>query len=231
MALIRICDHFRDNPKRIDKLIAIKGLPEEWFFRETELGKELKKPWEADIEKNIPHDIRHLCEPMYLVFRYPPIDANKKEVIEKRQVLGFRIDYNSEPGRQMWEDVERYIEESVPRNERIPVPVVCSRDERSAFETFAPRRNSRGSLELTPADVPFLDLTKYIQVKAQDAPVVISKPSEFINNPSQATESMVSARPTQSSFKCEECDYTHHSPRGVRMHAVKRHPKKEKVPV
>jgi hypothetical protein len=223
--LIRIVDHFRDNPKRIDKLIAIKGLPNEWFFREGPEGLELKKPWEADIDKNIPHEIRHLCEPMYIIFRYSPLNNQAKEVIEKRQILGVKIDYNSEPGRQMWDDIERYVEETMPRSERIPVAVVCARDERSAFETHTPRRNARGSLELIPGPVPMVDLTKYVQMKTED--VVIPKALDVINNPDQATESMVSARPQQNSFKCDECDYIHHSPRGIRMHAVKRHPKQK----
>lgn len=227
--LLRIIDHFNNNPKRIDKLIAIKGLPEEWFFRETPEGRELKRPWQPDVDANIPHDIRNLCEPMYIVFRYPPIQAGAKEVIEKRQVIGFRIDYNTEPGRQMWDDVERYVEESMPRNERIPVPVVCAKDERSAFETYTPRRNPRGSLELVPSPVPFVDLTKYVPVKPEER---IRPASEVLKDTEpEQVEAMISTRAQTAVFKCDECDYEHHSPRGVRMHAVKRHPRKAKVTV
>lgn len=225
--LLRIIDHFNNNPKRIDKLIAIKGLPEEWFFRETAEGRELKRPWQADVDANIPHDIRHLCEPMYLVFRHPPIQAGAKEIIEKRQVLGFRIDYNTEPGRQMWDDVERYVEESLPRNERIPVPVVCAKDERSAFETFTPRRNARGSLELIPGPVPFVDLTNYAEVRVEEK--IPSAKEVLKHTEPENTEAMVSTRTVAAVYKCDECDFEHHSPRGIRMHTVKRHPKKEKV--
>jgi hypothetical protein len=222
--LLRICDHFKDNPKRIDKLIAIKGLPKEWFFTEIPEGMTLKRPWMPDIDANIPHDIRHLCEPMYLVFKYPAIQSGAKEVIEQRQVLGFKIDYNTEPGRQMWDDVERYIEESMPRSERIPVPVLCAKDERSAFDTYMGRRNTRGSLELIPSPVPLVDLTQYVQVKVQDIPsaatVLVPTPIETKTESSQNSE-----------FKCDECDYHHSSQRGIRMHTMKRHPKKEKVSV
>jgi hypothetical protein len=218
MPLLRIVDHFNNNPKRIDKLISIKGLPDEWFFRDVPEGKELKKPWEPDVDANIPHEIRHLCEPMYLTFRYPPIQAGAKEVVERRQVLGFKIDYNTEPGRQMWDDVERYIEETIPRNERIPVPVVCAKDERSAFDTYTPIRNSRGSLELRPAPVPFVDLTKYAPVRMQEVPVQVPVPQE----PSSLEG---------SEFKCEKCDYHNASQQGIRMHTMKKHPKKEKVGV
>ena len=223
--LLRLIDHFRDNPKRIDKLIAIKGLPDEWFFRETDAGRELKKPWEPDIDKNIPFDIRHLCDPIYVVMRYPPIHAQAKEIIEKRQILGVRIDYNSEPGRQMWDDIERYIEETMPRNERIPVPVLCARDERSAFETYTPKRSARGSLELVPSPVPFVDLTKYVEVKMEEKPV------EKMVEPTVIPETMLSTQTQQAEYSCEECDYKHHSPRGVRMHTMKKHSKKEKAVV
>lgn len=217
--LIRVCDHPKDNPKRIDKLIAIKGIPKDWFFRESPEGLELKKPWEADIDKNIPHDIRTFCEPTYVVFRYPPLNREVKEVIEKRQILGVRIDYNTEPGRQLWDDIERYVEESTPRNERIPVPVLCAKDERSAFETYTPRRTNRGSLELIPSQVPLVDLTKY------------GEPDKETLLPSQQMETQAEAVSEVNSglFSCDECDYTHRSKQGVRMHRVKRHPKKDKV--
>jgi hypothetical protein len=199
--LLRIVDHFRDNPKRIDKLIAIKGLPEEWFFRDGSEGRELKRPWEPDIDKNIPYDIRSLCEPMYVVMRFPPIDREHKEFIEKKKILGLRLDYNTEPGRQMWDDVERYIEETMPRGERIPIPVLCAKDERSAFETYTPRRNSRGSVELVPGPVPMVDLTQYVPVKmVEKSPVLevvgadVGIPAAaFVPEPSSAAAPPVSA--------------------------------------
>lgn len=230
--LLRICDHFKLNPKRIDKLIAIKGLPDEWLYRDTPEGRELKKPWMADVDANIPHDIRHLCEPMYINFRYSPITKGEKEIIDRRQILGIKIDYNTEPGREMWDQVERYLEESIPRNERIPIPVVCAKDERSAFETYKPRRNAGGSLEFVPSPVPEIDLRKYQEPALSP---VASLPSTPVVPPS---DSVVATLPTPSTkeaqatvFKCDDCDYEHRSKQGVRMHKVKRHPKKEKVSV
>lgn len=218
--LLRICDHFRDNPKRIDKLIAIKGLPKEWFFKETEQGIELKKPWEPDVDKNIPTEIRHLCEPFRLIMRYPPIHNQAKEVIEEKQVLCLRIDYNTEPGRQMWDDVERYIEESTPRNERIPVPVVCAKDERSAFETYTPRRNSRGSLELVPSPVPLVDLTKYVEVRVEPKPAENVPVATF-------PETLI---PQKDEFKCSQCDRVFGSEHALKIHRSRpSNHKKEKV--
>lgn len=224
--LIRICDHFRDNPKRIDKLISIKGLPDEWFFRDGPEGRELKKPWAADVDKNIPYDIRNLCDPMYVIFRYSPITAGAKEFIEKKQILGVKIDYNTEPGRQMWDDVERFIEETMPRNERVPVPVLCARDERSAFETYTPRRTSRGSLELVPSPIPMVDLTKFIQVTYEVKP----EPAISPEPPAVAPPSLT-VKAQEIIFKCESCEYTHRSKQGIRMHSTKKHPKPEKVGV
>lgn len=225
--LIRVADHFKLNPKRIDKLIAIKGLPDEWLYRDTPEGRELKKPWVADIDANIPHDIRHLCEPMYINFRYSPITKGEKEIIDRRQILGIKIDYNTEPGREMWDQVERYLEESIPRNERIPIPVVCAKDERSAFETYRPRRNAGGSLEFIPSPVPEIDLTKYLEPALSPA---ASLPTPIVVPPIQPiAESPTTKEPQATNFKCEECDYEHRSPRGIRMHKMKRHPKKEKV--
>lgn len=228
--LIRICDHFRNNPKRIDKLIAVKGLPEEWFFRDVPEGKELKSPWKPDIDQNIPHEIRHLCEPMYMTFRYPPIEKGAKEVVERRQILGLKIDYNTEPGREMWDQIERYIEESTPRNERIPDPVVCARDERSSFETFKTYRNARGSLEFASSPVPFVDLRVYadpvqpvvsVQVPPSSPSVVVSP--EVMAPPPPSTQ----AQP--DIFPCKSCGVQFFKAQGLRMHMTKKHPKKEKV--
>lgn len=223
MPLIRICDHFRNNPKRIDKLIAIKGLPEDWLYRETEEGRELRKPWQADVDANIPHEIRHLCEPMYINFRYSPITKGEKEIIDRRQVLGLKIDYNTEPGREMWDQVERYVEETVPRNERVPVPVCCAKDERSGFETYEPRRNAMGSLQFHPKEVPLVDLTKYAQ------PIIPSVTSPL--PPVEATQQAIA--PLQAvTFVCAECDREFKSQLALNIHKArpKNHVKvKEKV--
>lgn len=231
--LYRVCDHFKNNPKRIDKLIAIKGLPEEWLFRETEEGKEIRKPWQADIAENIPQEIRHLCEPMYVNFRYSPLERGQKEILDRRQILGLKIDYNTEPGREMWDQVERYIEETVPRNERVPVPVVCAKDEHSGFETYEPRRGPTGSLAFHPRPVPEIDLTRYRVVEQAPIlpPVVSPPPATNVVPPAVILPQFPSTpEPQAAKFKCEACDYEHVSKQGIRMHTTKRHPKKVKVP-
>lgn len=218
--LIRIADHFRNNPKRIDKLIAIVGLPKEWLFIDGPEGTELRRPWRPDIDANIPLSIQHLCEPMYVTFRYAPMERGAKEVIERRQILGVKLDYNTEPGREMWDQVERYMEESMPRSERIPVPVVCAKDEHSAFETYTPRRSATGSLELTPSQVPLVDLTKFVQVTIQPTIQPQAVPPRV--------ESPI-IQPPAASFVCEVCSVAFAKAQALRMHKMKKHPKQEKV--
>lgn len=166
------------------------------------------------MDANIPFDIRHLCEPMYIVFKYSPIERGAKEVIEKRQVIGLKIDYNTEPGRDMWDQVERFVEESTPRHERVPDPVVCSRDERSSFETFKTYRNTRGSLEFASSPVPMVDLSKYLP------PVVVQETSSVVMAP------LTPPAPTQASiFTCETCSVQFGKAQALRMHKTKKHPK------
>ena len=158
------------------------------------------------------------------------------EILDRRQILGVKIDFNSEPGRDMWERVERYIEETMPRNERVPVPVVCAKDERSLFETYEARRNSRGSLELRPAPVPEVDLTQYrIQTVVDPIPpVVMSSPQPVATPVPVVTLPQVSpTQPQAGLFRCDvkDCDYQHKSIRGIRMHQMKGHSKREMVGV
>lgn len=223
--LIRIVDHFRNNPKRIDKLIAVKGLPEEWLYFEGPEGRELRRPWQPDIDANIPRDLRHLCDEQYFVFRYPPIEKGASWVIEKRKVSGIKIDYNTEPGREMWDQVERFIEESIPRNERIPVPVVCAKDERSAFETYTPRRTPTGSLEFVPSTVPEVDLTRY---KVQET--MIQAPPVPVAAPAVEPKKEI-AREQPPIFACPVCSKSFFKERALWMHKMKAHPKEEKVGV
>jgi C2H2-type zinc finger protein len=215
--LIRLVGHFKNNPKHIDKLIAIKGLPKEWIFREGTEGKELMRPWTADVDKNIPSDIRQFCEPEYITFRYPPVERGAKEIIEHKKILGVCLDYMTEPGRELWEKIERYVEGTIPRNERIPVPVVCSKDEHSPFETFEPKRSSATNslvFEPYPAPgengVPEIDLNSYLPV----APVAAAPVAQIA---------------TVSTLACDQCSKVFDKIKALTMHKMKAHPKKEKV--
>jgi len=220
--LIRLVGHFRHNPKHIDKLISIKGLPEEWMFREGAEGKELIRPWAADVDKNIPIDIRQFCEPTYITFRHPPIERGAKEFIERKQILGIVLDYMTEPGRELWEKIERFMEGTIPRTEQVPQPVVCAKDEHSPFETYAPKRLSTGSLVFEPAQVPDVDLRPYIAAKQPVSVTIASTlPAKFVQQEEQK-------KVTEEKFSCEACDKVFTKPKALTMHKMKAH-KKEKV--
>lgn len=224
--LIRLVSHFKNNPKHIDKMIAIKGLPEAWLFREGPSGKELLHPWKADVDKNIPYDIRSLCEPMYITFRYPPISRGENWVVEYKQILGIVLDFMSEPGREMWEQIDRYLQGTIPRTERVPDPVVLAKDEHSAFETYAPKRSSTGSLQFEPSPIPLIDLTLY-------APKVIPVVEQPPVVPPVKDEPPVpkAPAPQPTLLKCDKCDYTNKSKPGIQMHKYKKHPIQQKVGV
>ena len=218
--LIRLVSHFKFNPKHIDKLIAIKGLPEDWIFNETPEGKELKRPWTPDVDKNIPMDIRQFCEPTYITIKYPPLSAGVPGIVERKQILGIVLDFMTEPGREMWEKVERFIEGTIPRNERVPQAVVCAKDEHSIFETYEPKKSSTGSIYLDPAQVPEIDLRPYL-----------IKPSVVLESPVAVVAQAPLPTPQAADFSCEQCHKVFDKPRALRMHAMKAHPNKEKVSV
>ena len=219
--LIRLVSHFHLNPKHIDKLIAIKGLPEDWIFRRTEDGMlELKRPWEPDIDVNIPQDIRQFCEPTYIIVNYPALQPGVKGFVERKQILGIKLDYMTEPGRELWERIERFIEGTLPRTERVPRPVLCAKDEHSVFETYESKRSSTGSIFLEPAQVPELDLRPYL-VKT---PVVVESPVTVV---AQDPPSI----PRASQFACDRCPKAFDKANALRMHKLRGHPAKEKVEV
>lgn len=218
--LIRLCGHFLMNPQHIDKLICIKGLPEDWMFVQRADGrKQLKAPWEADIDANIPAHVRTICEPTQIVQYFSPIEKGGSGITDERTILGVKINFMTEPGRAMWTKVQRYMDASIPRDQQIPEPVLVAKDQRSPFETFKPMKRVTGGLELEPSDVPVVDLNK--PIPAATRPLL--EPQEV---PSQQKVSLPSiAKSPADTFKCEHCDYTSEKERGVRMHTMKRHKK------
>lgn len=171
--LIKLAGHFVNNPQLIDKIISIKGLPFEWFFRHNSRhgGYELVTPWEVDVNANIPASIRHLCEEHSITVVFPPIEKGRDSVVEKRNIPAVKLDYSRGPGQEMWERIERYLEQSVPRDQLIPKPVLCAPNQKSEFSPHEVKRNSRGSLELRPAEVPEIDVTKSFTSRVEEKPI------------------------------------------------------------
>lgn len=229
--LIRIVGHFKNNPRNIDKMIAIKGLPEDFIFRDGPNGKELVHPWKPDIDKNIPYEIRHLCEPIQITFRYPPVERGANWVIESRQVKGLLIDYMTEPGREMWDKVERFVEGTLPRYEPVPVPVLLAKDPHSPFQTYMPKRDAMNHLELHESPIPEIDLRPYVNerealIQKQQTAMRVDLPA-----PEPAPTTPEPEVPSAPEFKCDQCDYIHKSQRGIRMHTLKRHTTLQNVSV
>lgn len=217
--LIRLAGHFINNSQHIDKLICINGLPEDWLFRKRADGqRELAPPFTPDIDENIPKFIRHLCTPTEVVKYFPPIERGKEGIIDKLTILGVKLDYMTEAGRAMWTRIQRYVDDCLPRHSKIPEPVLVARDQKSPFETYSVYRKITGGVELTPAEIPVVDL----DVEKATIPVLPSVPPA-----PPATVVPPPPQPTAIVFKCDEpgCDFSHAKKQGVAMHRVKRHPK------
>ena len=174
--LIKLAGHHINNPNHIDKVISIKGLPEEWIFRKTVNGKELVRPWTPDNEDTIPNEIRHLCEPTEITITYSPIGPGIPGVVDKRTILGIKLDFNTEPGRELWEKVERYLDRMTPRDQKVPEPVMMAPNHKSIFDPHIGRRGSRGSLEIGRTTVPDVDLRTTIEEvipKVEVKPIIL----------------------------------------------------------
>ncbi len=233
--LIRLAGHFIDNPNHIDKLICIKGLPDEWFFKTTKYGKELIKPWVPDIDVNIPKDIRHLCDPIEVVQYFPSIAPGKEGIVDKLTVLGLKMDYMTEAGQTMWEKIERYLERAVPRDQMIQKPVLVAPNQKSLFDPHEARRTTRGSLEMRKTEIPVIDLTPPV---VAPAPIVVNTVPVIQVQPSIMTAAnavspilkVTREAPTVATVRCEPCGKDFNE-RGLRMHNMKKHPSKEPVGV
>lgn len=221
--LIRLMGHYVNNPNHIDKLIAIKGLPNEWIFRKSSLydGNELIQPWEPDVESNIPKDIRHLCEPMDIIRVFPPIEKGREYVVDRKTILGLRFDFMTQPGQDMWDKIERYLDRMTPRDQKVPVPVLVAPNHLSAFNPHTARRTPRGSLEFFTCEIPEVDLriipaTTVAFSTGSSAPAVVLPPD-------------VAPQPEVLSFPCDKCPKAFTKERALKMHTMKMH-KKVKEP-
>lgn len=238
--LIRLMGHYLNNPKHIDKLIVINGLPDEWIFRKCKYGGvELVSPWEPDIIVNIPKEIRHLCTPVEITKVYPPIEKGRDEVVERMTILGIRFNYGIQPGIELWEKIERYLEWTVPRDMAMPQPVMAAPDHLSPFAPTIGRRNARGSLEYTPTEIPVIELPKRdvelsskifttpYQETTSTAPAYV--PFEKKEEPKEeVTETPVVREPEQKdSFTCDECKKEFPTKKGVVLHKIVIHKKKK----
>lgn len=209
--LIRIAGHHFNNPSHIDKMICIKGLPEEWLFRKSKFGKELLAPWKPDVEENIPQSIRHLCDPVEVTFVFPPIERGRDYVVDTKTVIGLKFEYMTEPGHELWEKIERYLDRMTPRDQKIPEPVLVAPNQKSDFNPHKARRTVRGSLEFEKCEIPVVDLRTEAEKVALVQPVIVAKPVI-----------------QKEVFKCDQCPKEYDKKNSLRLHVLHGH-KKEKV--
>lgn len=230
--LIRIAAHYIDNPHHIDKMICIKGLPEDWIFKPSKHGGvELLPPWQPDVEENIPTHIRHLCDPREVTFVFPSMEQRGQFHVDKRTVIGLKFDYMTQAGQDLWDKIERFLETAVPRDQRIPKPVVVAASIRTGFDPHMARRSVRGGLEFVRADIPVID----VRVATPIAPPAATVSS----TPAEATKVVVQQKPPVAEKKvepvenlpCDECPKVFTKPKALKMHKIVAHKKKEPVGV
>lgn len=246
--LIRLMSHYPENPQHIDKLIAIKGLPEEWFFRKVDrtidgvhyVGKELILPWLPEIEANVPSNLRHLCEPMEVLRVFPPIHPGQPSVVDKSTIIGVRFDFMSNPGQEAWEKIERFLDRMTPRDMPVPKPVMVAPDHKSAFDPHAARRSVRGSLEIYRSEIPNVDLRIIPSVEVMPTatmqPTLVTTtavgiPPVVVASPVMAKPSNADIKPTGETYSCEQCPKVFDKKQALKMHVTVKHKIKEPVGV
>lgn len=214
--LIRIAAHPRNNPRLIDKMIVIKGIPYDWIFKKVERGDQLLKPWEPDVDANIPNHIRHLCTPITFVQWFPPINTDRRNYDgfwDKRTCFGLKLEYSYGPGRDMWDKIEDLIDRSLSRFEKMPDAVVVAKDQKSPFETFLIKKSDKGT-EMIASEIPVVDLRRETEIVTLVTPSMTTAVEVPIVN--TVTEVKGS--------KCE-CGKVFEKERAMRMHKMKAHPK------
>jgi hypothetical protein len=217
--LIRLTGHFINNSQHIDKMICIKGLPDDWVFRKRLDGqKELAPPFTADISENIPKFIRHLCTPMDVVKYFPPIEKGKEGIIDKMTILGVRLDYMTEAGRAMWTQIQRYTDDCLPRHAKVPEPVLVAKDQKSPFETYSAYKRITGGVELTPAEIPVIDLDAEKEALLLPIPPLVA-----------VTVALPPSEPVVIILQCNSCDFVAKTPNGLKIHAARHSKSKVKV--
>jgi hypothetical protein len=211
LTLIRLMSDGKNNPEHADKMIAIDGLPEEWFFdcRKDHDDKGapdqrlfLRDPWEVDITENIPEGIRaKFCPlPIQVWFETPmeirPGTYQSAPAMEwiryMKTAYGFRLNVQTNAGRAMWDQILDLLDRETPRSQRIPEPAVVGNKIQWTLQTDK---------------VPFAKLT---------GTVAIVPPEQIV-----IPEIKPVARPDQ--YACRTCGNVFDKERGRWMHERKSH--------
>lgn len=146
--LIRVVSHPTNNALHIDKLICLKGLPEKMMFDVRNGKRFLKEPWKMDPIENLPKYIRSAFEPETITLYTPPFKSPNGDYYQAleddHEVVAVQIDYQNGQGEQLWKQIERMIDMSTPRDEKLPVPVVVA-------------VNRTENMSITAEEIPVVD--------------------------------------------------------------------------
>lgn len=145
--LIRLGSHHKKNSNLFDKVIDIKGLPDSMFFKEEsgklyideyddeghlkfihQKGTTLKQPWTADIPENFPKDVLQKFSINKKIFYLDVFKAEGRGVerilVPLPPLVGVQLDYQTAPGQDLWDQIERILERETPRDKKVPEPIV-----------------------------------------------------------------------------------------------------------
>lgn len=207
--LIRLISHPTDNPLHIDKLIYVEGLPDKMVFDTRNGRKLLREPWKMDPVENLPKSIRDAFEPITVTVHTPAFAAPNGEkypaLDDDMEVWALQLDYQNGQGESTWKQIERMIDMSTPRDERLPVPAVVAQNR---IENFS----------LQAEDVPRVSF-----LKKEESPVTESRADAV-------DDKKVEMKGT--GLRCPVCNKTFDRDAQMRMHKARTgHRESRAVPV
>lgn len=126
MPLIRLVSHPFKNKYLCDKIMFIDGIPDSMLYFQRNGKNYLKAPWTPDVTANIPEPVRSKFQPkpfkinLYLA----PPEKGVPPIDDEINCYGLMLDYQNGQGEQMWESIEKMIDDVTPRGVDLPKPVI-----------------------------------------------------------------------------------------------------------
>jgi hypothetical protein len=206
--LLRLTNHHFNNKIMVDKLISLKGFPEDMFWqkvqgiytlddldpegknkKEVRIGLVVKEPFEPDVTENIPDDIIEKFGEEREIY-----DRMDRQLLGPRKIVALRLDFSTGPGEIAWGKIWKVIDNNTGRFERVvrPAPV--------------------GNEHVWTLDV-------------EDVPEFVLQPL-----PTEDTPASIQPKPVprdeetgKPQIHCDQCSYKSDDKRAVRMHKLGKH--------
>lgn len=132
--LIRLVSHSKNNKLHLDKFIAIEGIPDHMLYETRSGNKCLKGFLGTDVPENIPKDIKREFFKNESINRYiAPFEKGAEAVFQEVPLYSVVIDCATRQGADLWNALERMIDDQTPRDRKVVEPVVVAKDLRSGF--------------------------------------------------------------------------------------------------